>query len=542
MAYSTVALAACLLAAAAPTSASQATVTACQDTYARDLGQGGLTSERRCSLIANLTLCLNAASADLTAEATNDVNDYLAIVVAQNKQCVVPNDPGSPPTIVTNDDNLAITVGSEKEVVFHRFRRETVSLFELTAKVDQCDEKIAESEARVTAATKTAQDALVSLANQHVSTLGSRLAEMVTQQTAGLAASVSTLSDRLNQVDEKVAEAVKNLCNPYQYQAGSECKPLKLCAGTQYQETAPTADSDRVCKAYRTCKSTQFETKGPTATSDRECTEHTKCSSSSEYVFAPGTLHRDAICRKLTVCGSGESESIKPTASSDRACGEGKKHASCKELYSDGQRTNGIYTIYPDNVKALKVYCYQSFSGGGWTLVMRVSTLDGAIDFRHNAEGWRRASYSDVGSINMGSQSGNKDYISQAYDTMKVDDILVANSISTPRLSVWATGCLTSRSLRSILQPNTKPSNGYACCNGINYGSGTPKTSGYNTLLLNGDEGADNEPAKIAIRTSCSGDSASLHMGYTRSSHGNREVWSQGNQWGALTGMFVFVR
>jgi len=44
------------------------------------------------------------------------------------------------------------------------------------------------------------------------------------------------------------------------------------------------------------------------------------------------------------------------------------------------------------------------------------------------------------------------------------------------------------------------------------------------TLLLNGDEGADTEPGKIAIRTSCVGDAESLQMGYTRSGQGNFEV------------------
>jgi hypothetical protein len=28
----------------------------------------------------------------------------------------------------------------------------------------------------------------------------------------------------------------------------------------------------------------------------------------------------------------------------------------------------------------------------------------------------------------------------------------------------------------------------------------------------------------------------------TRTSHGDNEVWSQGNEWGDLTAMFVFVR
>ena len=42
-----------------------------------------------------------------------------------------------------------------------------------------------------------------------------------------------------------------------------------------------------------------------------------------------------------------------------------------------------------------------------------------------------------------------------------------------------------------------------------------------NTLLLSGDECADNEPGKIAIRTSCTGDAEMLQVG--------EYIWSKFN-------------
>ncbi|MBT6775079.1 hypothetical protein HOA91_06960, partial [Candidatus Woesearchaeota archaeon] len=41
---------------------------------------------------------------------------------------------------------------------------------------------------------------------------------------------------------------------------------------------------------------------------------------------------------------------------------------SCKELYSQGSITDGEYTIYPDGVTAVSVYCDMTRNDGGWTL------------------------------------------------------------------------------------------------------------------------------------------------------------------------------
>lgn len=42
---------------------------------------------------------------------------------------------------------------------------------------------------------------------------------------------------------------------------------------------------------------------------------------------------------------------------------------SCKALlHSNSSLKSGLYTIYPNGVQALKVYCDMEMEGGGWTL------------------------------------------------------------------------------------------------------------------------------------------------------------------------------
>ena len=83
---------------------------------------------------------------------------------------------------------------------------------------------------------------------------------------------------------------------------------------------------------------------------------------------------------------------------------------------------------------------------------------------------------------------------------------------------------------------------GRACSCSITYGPNTPKHNGYDCLVFAGDESGDTQGARIGLRNKCAGDAESMMLGYSRSGHGNNEVFTQSNHWKGLSSAFVFVR
>ncbi|PFX33277.1 ficolin-2-like [Stylophora pistillata] len=55
---------------------------------------------------------------------------------------------------------------------------------------------------------------------------------------------------------------------------------------------------------------------------------------------------------------------------------------NCADIYEDGKRRDGVYTIIPDDLLAFRVFCDQTTAGGGWTVFQK--RVNGSVDFYRN--------------------------------------------------------------------------------------------------------------------------------------------------------------
>ena len=104
------------------------------------------------------------------------------------------------------------------------------------------------------------------------------------------------------------------------------CRPISLCAKSEYISVAATSTSDVECATATLCDLvTQFIEVRPDVSSDRICTDLSECNShfdaeAPEFELEAPSLRQNRVCQRVGQCSNFGFEAQKPTRSADRAC------------------------------------------------------------------------------------------------------------------------------------------------------------------------------------------------------------------------------
>jgi hypothetical protein len=132
-------------------------------------------------------------------------------------------------------------------------------------------------------------------------------------------------------------------CKEDEFDAGAGCEPLTVCTESEFEESPPKPDQDRVCAPLTACAVTEYEKTPPSSTSNRVCEALTVCGAGT-FVKAAANAGADRVCGPCPAstfsatlnasacspwsqCEPGQTQSVAPSATTDRicsSCGAGK--------------------------------------------------------------------------------------------------------------------------------------------------------------------------------------------------------------------------
>ncbi|MDO9017756.1 MAG: fibrinogen-like YCDxxxxGGGW domain-containing protein [Deltaproteobacteria bacterium] len=134
---------------------------------------------------------------------------------------------------------------------------------------------------------------------------------------------------------------------------------------------------------------------------------------------------------------------------------------SCRAIrMANPSSPSGVYPIDPDGAgptAPFMAWCDMTLVGGGWTLAAIITNAD-TVHWSPRLPIWVDAT--TLGDAT--NPASNLDAKSEAYNSLPADELLIVRQASTPVVEVQSiVGCLTNRTLRSVMQRN---SSGGASC------------------------------------------------------------------------------
>lgn len=148
-----------------------------------------------------------------------------------------------------------------------------------------------------------------------------------------------------------------------------------VCVG-EYKMHGGTCIPQSQCGCFDTDQQSVI-TNGRSYVND-DCTRRSNCSNNRLTVEDNYRCSDDAICDVRN--GVGRCYCNDEFHGNGVVCVRTVVHKDCHEIYLEGTRSDGVYTIYPDRYPSgIQVHCEMETNGGGWTLIQRRSSA--SVDF-----------------------------------------------------------------------------------------------------------------------------------------------------------------
>ncbi|VDI43239.1 Hypothetical predicted protein, partial [Mytilus galloprovincialis] len=176
----------------------------------------------------------------------------------------------------------------------------------------------------------------------------------------------------------------------------------KICLSCNGVETVKECLDVEICRDDEVCFTQKYQTLRKQELYDFGCSLHQYClSGSSGSIFGKRRTGRHILCH--TCCNSTNVCNIKsacePDTSSSHEIKDSNLPRECDDLVNS---TSGVYTIYPDGLHPVQVYCIMA-NNEKWTVIQR--RFNGYVSFDRTWDQYKRGFGSVSGEYWLGNEN-----------------------------------------------------------------------------------------------------------------------------------------